>query len=208
VGVPLLEGYGLTEAGPVVSISPPEEEKPGTVGRPLPNLDVRMVDDDGRPLGVGSEGEIEVRGPSVMSRYWRRPDETRAAIGPEGWLRTGNLGSLDAEGYLRIHGRRKELIITGGENVHPAEIEEALLGHPAVAEAAVVAEPDRLRGEVPVAYVTLVEGRAAGAEELSAHVRRHLASFKVPKRFEFREELPRGPTGKIAKKALAGRGAT
>ena len=201
-GVPLLEGYGMTETAPVVAVNVPGRHRPGSVGRPLPWVEARVVDDRGRPLPCGAEGELHLRGECVTSGYHNRPQETRDALAPGGWLRTGDLARLDDEGYLWITGRKKDLIISGGENLSPNEIEAALHQHPAVAEAAVIGVPDESRGEVPKAFVALRDGAATTAAELSAYLRERLPRFKIPAAWEFRAELPRSPTGKVLKREL------
>lgn len=202
-GVPLLEGYGATETSPVITLTPPTAEPvPGRAGRPLPNLELRIVGESG-PLPQGENGEIQVRGPSVMKSYWNRPAETLEAFDADGWYRTGDLGSLDDEGYLHITGRQKELIISAGENIFPGEIEELLRQLPGVAEVAVVGVPDALRGEIPKAFICPEKGRLLDAGELREQLRGRLAEFKLPRLFEFRAELPRTATGKVLKRALA-----
>jgi len=202
---PICEGYGLTECSPVVALNRPEDNRPGTVGRPLPGTEVRVASDEGTTLAPGEEGEVQVRGPHVMAGYHNRPEETAAALTADGWLRTGDLGRLEADGYLSITGRLKELIIVAGENVAPAEVEGVLLDHPAVAEAAVVGVPDEARGETVVAFV--VSPDALDARALRAHCRERLAPHKVPRRVETLAELPKGPTGKVLRKELAARAA-
>mgnify|MGYP006295074935 CR=1 FL=1 len=204
VGVPLLEGYGLTEAGPVVSVNPPGANRPSTAGKPLNNLRVRIVDENDRPAPAGAEGEIQVAGPSVMQGYHNDPQATAAAITEDGYLRTGDLGILDEDGYLSISGRLSELIISHGENIHPPHVEEAILEVPGVYQAAVVGLPDETRGEIVKAFVVLEEDCAITAEEIKAALRDKLAPYKIPRQIEFRDELPVGPTGKVLKKKLKG----
>jgi len=199
-GVRIVQGYGMTEASPVVSLDVPWASRPGTVGRALPGVTVTAVDDAGRPVAAGQDGELVVRGPIVMKGYYRQEAETRAAFTPDGGYRTGDLGRLDADGYLTITGRKKELIIVGGENVYPREVETVLAGHPAVREAAVVGRPDGARGEVVAAFVTL--RATATATELREFCRERLAGYKVPRRVIIADDLPRGPTGKILKRKL------
>jgi long-chain acyl-CoA synthetase len=146
-----------------------------------------------------------VRGPNVMTGYLDQPEETKKAM-TSGWLHTGDLAKIDEDGYITIVGRKKELIIVGGLNVYPREVEDALLRHPAVAEVAVVGRPDRLRGEVPVAYVVLRSGPSVQPRELQAFCRERLAPFKVPRAVEFREALPKSPTGKVLRETLTGEG--
>jgi len=199
----ICEGYGLTECSPVVALNVPETNRPGSVGRPLGHLEVRIAGAAGEPLPAGAEGEVRVRGASVMRGYHHAPEATRAVLTPDGWLCTGDLGRLDAEGFLTLTGRIKELIIVGGENVHPAEVETALARQPAVGECAVVGVPDEQRGEQVVAFVTARPGSPEPTvEDLRAHCRRELAGYKVPRRFVLVKELPKGPTGKADRKIL------
>jgi long-chain acyl-CoA synthetase len=200
-GRELLEGYGLTETSPVISVNTPEENRPGTVGRVLPGVEIRIQRPDGVALAAGEQGEIQVRGPNVMRGYYHRPEETQAAFTPDGWFRTGDLGWLDADRYLTISGRIKELIVRDGEKIMPREVEEVLERHPKVFDAAVIGEPDGPRGEAVVAYVTPAE-QVPTAEELRDFCRACLADFKIPRRFVIARDLPRGPTGKILKRAL------
>lgn len=200
-GRPLVQGYGLTECSPVVSVNPPSAPRPETVGLPLPGLEVKVLGGEGE-ADPGEVGEVVVRGPSVMVGYYRDPEATRAAIDPEGWLHTGDLGRFDEEGHLILCGRKKELIIVGGENVFPGEVEAVLAEHPAVNLAAVVGRKDPLHGEVPRAYVTLEPGRSVSEAELKRYCRRRLAPFKVPREIRLRESLPLGPTGKVLKRKL------
>jgi len=203
-GLPICEGYGLTECSPVVALNVPGSNRPGTVGRPLAHLEIRIADEGGGALPAGAEGEVRVRGASVMSGYHRAPEATRRVLTPDGWLCTGDLGRLDADGFLTLTGRIKELIIVGGENVHPAEVEAAVARHPAVAECGVAGAPDEQRGEQVVAFVVPRPGADGPAvEDLRAHCRRELAGYKVPRRFVLLAELPKGPTGKADRKALA-----
>jgi long-chain acyl-CoA synthetase len=197
----LLEGYGLTETSPVVSVNTPDDNRPGTVGRVLPGVEVRIQGPDGSALAAGEQGEVQVRGPNVMQGYYNRPEESQAAFTQDGWFRTGDLGWLDADRYLTISGRIKELIVRGGEKIMPREVEEVLERHPKVFDAAVVGEPDGPRGEAVVAYITPMEDLPT-AQELRDFCRPHLADFKIPRRFVISRDLPRGPTGKILKRAL------
>jgi long-chain acyl-CoA synthetase len=201
-GVPLLEGFGMTEASPVVSVNVPGRTRPGSVGKLLPWVEARVVDDEDRPLPAGAEGELHLRGECVTPGYHNRPAEAAAAFAPGGWLRTGDLARIDADGYLWITGRKKDLIISGGENFSPNEIESVLHQHPAVAEAAVIGVPDPSRGEVPKAYVVLRDGASAAAADLAAWCRQRLPRFKLPAAYEFRPALPHTPTGKVHKLML------
>jgi len=204
-GTEIHEGYGLTECSPVVAINRPGENRPGTVGRPLEHLEVQITDAGGQALPPGEEGEVWVRGDSVMRGYHRDRDETSRALHPDGWLRTGDLGRLDADGYLAITGRIKELIIVGGENVHPSEVETALAAHPGVAECAVIGVPDAQRGEQVVAFVVRSPGTGDAPAEIKAHCRGRLAGYKVPRKVLFVDELPKLPTGKVNRRELAER---
>ena len=199
----LLEGYGMTETSPVLSINMPWAHKPGSVGRAIPGTQLRVVDDHGADLFDGQPGEILARGPGIMRGYYQKPDETGAAIDAEGWFRTGDVGTLDSGGFLTITGRKKELIIVGGENVYPREVENVLIDHPAVAEAAVIGRRDPSRGEVVVAYAILAEDQTTAELELRDYCRERLAGYKVPREIKIATDLPRGPTGKILKRALA-----
>jgi long-chain acyl-CoA synthetase len=199
--------YGLTEStGGVVQLDPADhanERLLRSAGRPLPWVELRVVD----PLsGVESEpqetGEVWLRAPNVMRGYYRRPGETAAALAPDGWLRTGDGGYLDEDGYLFLTDRVKDMIVSGGENVYPVEVEEVLSRHPAVAEAAVVGVPDERWGETVKAFVILRPGRESTPEELEAFAREHLAGYKLPRRFEFVDDLPRTASGKVLKREL------
>lgn len=200
--VPLTEGYGLTEATAIVSVNLPEKCKPGSIGPPLDNLEVKIVNDSGESLPANKEGEIWVRGPNVMKGYYNLPRETAEATTPDGWLRTGDYGKLDEEGFLWITGRKKELIIISGENVSPNEIEHVISGHEKVFEVAVVGVPDKVRGEVPKAFIALREHMTCSEEEIKDYCMQRLPHYKVPRYFEFHKELPHGPTGKVLKRAL------
>jgi long-chain acyl-CoA synthetase len=198
----LLEGYGLTEASPVVSahrLSGPR--KLGSVGQPIPGVQVSVQDDEDRPVPPGEVGEVCVKGPNVMVGYYRSPQETARAI-RGGWLHTGDMGRLDEDGFLYIVERKKDLIIRGGFNIYPREVEETLYAHPGIAEAAVVGMADPLMGEEVLAFVVLKEGRSASAEEIIAFCQARLARFKCPKQVRFVEALPKSPVGKILRKEL------
>ena len=201
-GVPLLEGYGLTETAPVVAVNVPDRHRPGSVGQMLPWVEARVVDGQDNPLPAGEEGELWLRGECIMLGYHNRPDETAAALTPDGWFRTGDVARIDSDGYLWITGRRKDLIISAGENISPNEIEAVLNRHPAVFESAVIGVPDPTRGEVPKAFVTPREGASVAAADLAAFCRERLPRYKVPASFELRAELPHGPTGKVHKLSL------
>jgi long-chain acyl-CoA synthetase len=203
-GTPVLEGYGQSEAGPVVSFNPVHgTRKPGSVGIALPLTEVQIVDaDDGsRVLGVGEKGEIRVRGPQIMLGYRNLPDATAEAL-RDGWLHTGDIGEFDADGYLYVRDRKKEMAKVSGYNVFPREVEEALYRHPAVAEAAVVAVPDDYRGEAIRAFVALAPGARATPEALIEHCRERLAPYKIPAHIVLVDALPKTVVGKIDKLRL------
>lgn len=200
--IPLTEGYGLTEATAIVSVNLPEKSKPGSVGPPLDNIEIKIVNDNGQEKPRNNDGEIWVKGPNIMKGYHKLPKETAETIAPDGWLKTGDYGRLDKEGFLWITGRKKELIIISGENVSPMEIEQVISRHEKVFEVAVVGAPDKLRGEVPKAFIALHEHATCSEDEIKNYCMQQLPHYKVPKYFEFRRELPHGPTGKILKRAL------
>lgn len=201
-GVNLLEGYGMSETSPVISTNLPWKCREGTVGTALPNVQVAVRNDRGETLLPGEQGEICIRGPSVMRGYYNKPADTAAILSRDGWLRSGDLGRLDADGFLSITGRIKDLIIVGGENVFPREIEAVLEMHPGVAESCVIGMPDASRGEVVVGFVVPREGASVQPIELREHCRDYLAGYKVPRRIFIDQNLPRGPTGKVLKRAL------
>lgn len=204
-GAVILEGYGLTETSPVATVNPIRgQRKIGSIGLPLPDTDVRLVDPEGgvTEVRVGEVGELLVRGPQVMAGYWNRDDETAAAFAPGGWLRTGDLATMDAEGYFRIVGRKKDMILASGYNIYPDEIDQVLSMHPDVLESCTIGVPDPRRGETVKAFVVLHPGRRVTAEELIAYCRENLASYKVPRQVEFRSELPRSPVLKLLRRVL------
>jgi long-chain acyl-CoA synthetase len=200
--VPIYEGYGQTEASPVVTLNVPGCRKLGTIGRALPGVEVAIWNDQSQPLPVGEVGELMVRGRNVMKGYHHLPEETARTI-TNGWLHTGDLGKLDDEGFVTITGRKKDLIISAGENIYPREIEELLCQHSKVKEVAVIGVKDEVRGEVPKAFVIARDGTVLEEKELRAFCRENLANYKVPKYFEIVPDLPRTPTGKILKRMLS-----
>lgn len=204
-GVSLLEGYGLTETSPVISANQPWANKIGTVGRPIRDCELLVRDEAGRSLPIGQEGELCVRGPMIMKGYFNRPEETAAVIDKDGWFRTGDIVRLDEEGFIKITGRAKEMMIVGGENVFPREVESVLEQHPAVFEVGVLGRPDSSRGEVVVAFVALKDGAQATADELREFSRHRLAGYKTPRELYILDSLPHGPTGKILKRELKAR---
>lgn len=205
-GVSLHEGYGLTETSPVVALNTPQINRPGSVGKLVPGAEAKITDDDGKTVSPGGEGEVWLKGPMIMAGYFNLPEETAKALTPDGYFKTGDLGRFDADGFLYITGRKKDLIITGGEKAVPREIEEVLNRHPAVEESAVVGKKDPSRGEVVAAFVTLKAGQTATPDELRAFARdQNLATFKVPREVIVVDELPRSPTGKVLKRVLSER---
>ena len=206
----LLEGYGLSETAPIVSFNQPGPGRvAGSIGKVVQGTEVRMLDPEGREVPVGDIGELAVRGDGVMKGYWNNDDATAAAI-PDGWFRTGDLARFDEEGNIYIVDRKKDMILRGGYNVYPREVEEVLYTHPAVAEAAVIGVPDDLHGEEVVAVVGLKEEfrteDEAAAHRLALDIRdfakEHLAAYKYPRRVELTDALPKGPTGKILKRSI------
>jgi long-chain acyl-CoA synthetase len=201
-GCMILEGYGLSETSPVASFNHPHaERKPGSIGTPIAGVEMRLVDDEGTDVAAGEVGEIAIRGENVMKGYWQRPEDTAKAI-PDGWFRTGDLARQDDEGYFFIVDRKKELIIRGGYNVYPREIEEALYEHPAVAEAACIGISHPELGEEVVAAVALKHGASADPEDLQAFVKERVAAYKYPRHLWLVDALPKGPTGKILRRSV------
>ena len=204
LGVTVIEGYGLTETSPVIAVNTMKDGSvPGSVGPVLPNVELDIVDDAGKPIAEGEVGEIRVRGITVMKGYWNKPGETKETIDSEGWLRTGDLGHLDEKGRLFISaGRKKDLIIRAGENVSPLAIENVLMSHPAIAEVAAVGIPDERIGEKVKVCVVLRQGANASERELKDFCRKKLSAFMTPDTFQFMESLPKTATGKILKSEL------
>src|SRR3954447_7388069 len=201
-GCAILEGYGLSETSPVASFNQLHaERKPGSIGTPIPGVEMRVVDDEGRDVATGEVGEIAIRGENVMKGYWGKPEETAKAI-PDGWFRTGDLARQDDDGYFFIVDRKKEMIIRGGYNVYPREIEEALYEHAAVAEAACIGISHPDLGEEVVAAVALTRGRSAEPDELREFVKARVAAYKYPRKVWLVDSLPKGPTGKILRRAV------
>ncbi|WP_343063884.1 FadD3 family acyl-CoA ligase [Haloechinothrix aidingensis] len=205
----MFTAYGLTESAGVVSVCPPDadaERVATTVGPPLPGTELRIVGSDGRAVAPGEHGEIQTRGDNVMLGYLDDPEATRAAIDDDGWLHTGDVGTVDPDGYLSITDRLKDMFIVGGFNAYPAEIERALTEHPAVREVAVVGTPDDRLGEVGHAVVVPADGEATDADGIISWARERMAGYKVPRSVEFRESLPRNATGKVLKRELRSKG--
>ena len=198
----ILEGYGLTETSPVTNLCRPEEQRRGSVGMPIVDVHERIVDEDENDLPVGEDGEIRISGPNIMKGYYNLEEETTLAFDSLGYFKTGDMGKLDDDGFLYITGRIKEMLIIGGENVFPREIEECLTNHPDVMAAGVVGRSDVSRGEVAVAFVELKEGATFDEQALRSWCRETIAPFKVPKNITVLGELPRNPTGKILRREL------
>jgi long-chain acyl-CoA synthetase len=202
-GTQILEGYGLSETSPVASFNHPDRErKPGSIGTPIRDVEMRVFDEHDHDVPAGEVGEIVIRGPNVMKGYWQRPDATAEAM-RGGWFHTGDLAKVDEDGYFFIVDRKKDLIIRGGYNVYPREVEEVLYEHPAVAEAAVIGIPHDELGEEVGAAVGLKAGVEATPEELQAFVKERIAAYKYPRQVWLVDELPKGPTGKILKREIA-----
>jgi fatty-acyl-CoA synthase len=197
-------GYGLTEVGPNNFYLPETEikRKPSSVGFPVLHCDTRVVDDDNKPVLPGKVGELLLRGPHAFSGYWEEPEETAKTIEPDGWVHTGDLVQVDEEGFYFIVGRKKDMFISGGENVFPTEIEEVLYKHPSILEAAVIGVPDEKWGEVGKAVVSLKKGASLTPEEIRQYLEGKLARYKIPKYYEVRDSLPKSAAGKILKREL------
>lgn len=200
----VLEGYGLTETSPVVAINIPGKNRIGTIGPAMPDVEVQVCDEQGKILGVNEVGELCVRGDLVMMGYYKNPVATEAVFYDGGWLRTGDMATFSEDGYIKIVGRCKDLIVCGGENIYPREVEETLMRHPAVQDAAVLAKPNKLRSEVPYAFVVIrPEAKEQVTEsDLRKHCRQHLAEYKVPEGFHFLEQMPKTAKGTVHKEAL------
>ena len=203
-GSPLLEGYGLSEASPVVSVNPRfGVRKVGSVGPAIPNVQVKVVDAKSNPVPVGEVGELAVKGANVMQGYYNLPEATKETL-VDGWLLTGDIARLDADGYIYIVDRKKEMLLVRGINVYPREIEEALYTHPGIAECAVIGVPDESKGEAPKAFIVAREGVTLTEREVREFCKQHLAAYKIPKYIEFRPSLPKNATQKIMKRSLRG----
>lgn len=198
----VLEGYGLSETSPVASFNMPDRERrPGTIGIAIPGCEMKCVDLSGNEVPVGEVGEIAIRGDNVMKGYWRKPEATAEAI-PDGWFRTGDLATMDSEGYFTIVDRKKDMILRGGMNVYPREVEELLYTHPDILEAAVVGMPDELLGEQVGAGVSLRPGATTTPEEIVEWAKERIAAYKYPRKVWIVDELPKGPTGKILRREV------
>ncbi|MGH7430014.1 MAG: AMP-binding protein, partial [Candidatus Methylomirabilaceae bacterium] len=202
-GLIFQQGYGLTETAPTCLLIPADDafRKTGSAGKATMHAEVRVVDDDGRDVPAEGIGEVWTRGPNLFSGYWRRPEATAEAF-EDGWFKTGDLARIDAEGFLYIVDRKKDMIISGGENIYPAEVEDVLYRHPAVAEAAVIGVPHARWGEVPHAVVVPKPGLSLSADEVIAFCEGALARYKIPKSVAFTDALPRNAAGKVLKRLL------
>jgi long-chain acyl-CoA synthetase len=203
-GANLVEGYGLSETSPVVTANPVfGDNRVGTIGIPFPDTDIKIVDVDTgtKDMATGEAGEIVCRGPQVMKGYWNRPDETTNSL-RDGWFYTGDIGTMSADGYVTIVDRKKDMIIAGGFNIYPRDVEEVLYQHPKIQEAVVAGVPDPRRGETVKAYVILKPGETATPEEIMEFCKGQMARFKVPTSVEFRDTLPKSMVGKILRRVL------
>lgn len=202
-GCEISEGYGLTETSPVVSSNPGNRKIIGTIGPPVPNTEVKVVDDDGNSLAIGEPGELLVRGPQVMLGYWQRPDETAKSMDTDGWFATGDVAVIREDGFLQIVDRKKDMIVVSGFNVYPNELEDVLYEHDDVMECAAVGVPDEVSGEIIKMFVVSHSGELT-ADEVREFCRRSLTAYKVPKLVELRDELPKTNVGKILRRELRG----
>ncbi|MDA8350398.1 MAG: AMP-binding protein, partial [Pseudomonadota bacterium] len=197
----LSQAWGLTETSPAVAINPIGDDFNGSVGLPIPSTEVTIKDDAGKDVPIGEPGEVCVRGPQVMRGYWNRPDETAAVLAPDGWLRTGDIGYMNPKGFVFLQDRKKDMILVSGFNVYPNEVEEIAVTHPAVLEAAAIAQPDEHSGEV-VALFVVPKDPSVTAQDIIDFCRKSLAAYKVPRHVYFRKELPKSNVGKILRKEL------
>ena len=203
-GTTILEGYGLSETSPVACFNHPHgDRKPGSIGTPIEGIEMRVVDDAGHPLRPGHVGEIQIRGHNIMKGYWNRPTDTAEVLTSDGWFSSGDLGRVDEDGYFYIVDRKKSLIIRGGFNVYPREIEEVLYEHPSVAEAVVIGIPDDHLGEEIGAAVALRNGAHAEPEDLRDFVKERVAPYKYPRHVWIFDSLPKGPTGKLLRREIS-----
>ena len=197
----ILQGYGLTETSPAAIVCRIDAEFTGTIGLPLPSTEVMIAGDDGNPLAIGEIGEICIRGPQVMEGYWHRPAETAETMLPGGWLRTGDIGRMDDDGYTFIEDRKKDMILVSGFNVYPNEIENVIVEMDGVLEAAAIGMPDERSGEIVKAFVVRKDASVT-EQDVKDHCRENLTNYKRPKFVEFRDDLPKTNVGKILRRAL------
>jgi len=196
------EVYGITESTGEVAYNPIEKRKPGSIGISHSGLELEISDERGVIVKTGEVGEIVIRGKSIMKGYWKKEAATREVLNEDGWYRTGDLARVDEDGYLYIVGRSKEMIITSGFNIYPRELEEVLYQHPDIQEAAVIGIPDKIKGELPFAFIVPHEGRKVEQDDLRLFCQERLANYKVPRMYHFVESLPKTGTGKISKKDI------
>ncbi len=202
-GSPIIEGYGLTETSPMVTINSPDIAGfTGSIGMPIPSTDVIILDEKDQELPIGQAGELCVKGPQVMKGYWQKPEETQKVFTPDGWLRTGDIAKMDENGMFYLVDRKKDMIVVSGFNVYPNEIEEVLAAHPAVLEVAVIGVENEKTGEAVKAFVVLRKGMTLTKEDLLDYCKRELTPYKIPKFIEFRQELPKSNVGKILRRML------
>ncbi|MGI4845936.1 MAG: long-chain-fatty-acid--CoA ligase [Janthinobacterium lividum] len=201
-GTAIIEGYGLSETAPVATCNRADvKEFTGTIGLPIPSTDIAILDDEGKPMGIGQIGEIAIRGPQVMAGYWNRPDETAKVMTPDGFFKSGDVGIMDADGYVKIVDRKKDMILVSGFNVYPNELEGVIAGHPGVLECAVIGVPDEHSGEAVKVFVVRKDPNLS-AEQLMDYCKQQFTGYKKPKYIEFRDELPKTNVGKILRRAL------
>ncbi|OHX66248.1 AMP-binding protein [Flammeovirga pacifica] len=200
-GCTLAEGYGLTETSPVVCVHRLDSPKIGTIGLPYPSTDVKIMSDEGKEVGIGDVGELCVKGPQVMQGYWKREEDTKDTFFPDGWLRTGDIATMDHHGYFKIVDRKKDMILVSGFNVYPNEVEEVLISNDKVLECAVIGVPDNKSTEAVKCFVVKKDQHLT-SDELKEYCKRNLAGYKVPKHYEFRTELPKTNVGKILRRTL------
>lgn len=201
-GCEISEGYGMTETSPVVSVNPADAVQVGTIGIPVPSTLCKVVDDDGRELGIGERGELCVKGPQVMKGYWQRPEATDEVLDAEGWLRTGDIAIIQEDGYMRIVDRKKDMIVVSGFNVYPNELEDVMAAIPGVLQCAAIGVPNEKTGEAIKVFIVKEPGAQLNAEDVRSHMRAKLTAYKVPKEVEFRDSLPTTNVGKILRREL------
>jgi long-chain acyl-CoA synthetase len=200
-GCPICEGYGMTETSPVASVNPIQKIQVGTIGIPVPSTLCKVVDDSGQELSFGEIGELCIKGPQVMMGYWQRPEASAEALDADGWLKTGDIAVIDADGFVRIVDRKKDLIIVSGFNVYPNEIEDVVMAHPCVASCAAIGVPDERSGEAVKLFV-VPRAQGVSVDELKAYCKENFTAYKVPKHIVLRESLPMTPVGKILRREL------
>lgn len=201
-GSAVLEGYGMTETSPVVCVNPPDKIQPGAIGRPVAGTRLQVLDENDQPLGYDTPGELCVQGPQVMKGYWNLPEETTKTLSEDGWVRSGDIAVLQHDGFVRIVDRKKDMIVSSGFNIYPNEVEDVLLRHEDIHEAAVIGIPDEDSGESVVAFIVPRNGVNLDAAALKQWCRQELTGYKVPRRFEFRNQLPRSTVGKVLRRVL------